>query len=868
MTPDWKKDTAFIVTTFLRDNLLFKCVEKLRAKYPDAAIFVADNGRPSPEKDEFLSLKGATLVQLPFDVGVGGCRNGAMKRIPPEFKRIVIMEDDVYMMDGTDFGVLSAILDERPTVGIAGGVLMENFGLERHYEATTWIEGDVHHIRRVNTPNWLQTKDGRIKFFLCDLIFNVFMMRREVWDDNPWDEQFKTALEHSDFFMSLKTRTKWQVAYTPQFRVAHIKQKQTPEYIGYRKRPIGYELFGRKWKVNWGVSSFNAKNPFSYISPTSEDTTIKDEALALAIDVLDEAGIKWWLEAGTCLGAVREQNFIGYDPDIDLGVMGVTPKQWTALREDFLAAGFELYKEWTYSQFAIELSFKWKGLKIDIFLFRHKGGVAWHGAFGPDEQGRWGSNAIFLPHVFPAWLFENLREIMFRGKRCYIPDPADIYLLSRYGKGWRTPDRNYKYWQDCRAINRRFFKEVRSKLVYIGGVWDLLHIGHLNILERAKSCGTRLCVGVLTDAAASTYKKAPLIPFEERRRLIEALSVANDVVEQDGRDPTQILKKLKAPPLFIIHATDWDEVPGEEYIRSVGGSALYLPYTQGRNSTQIRQSMAEEGRERVPSSVRVVGRGAEQMEVAILIKTYMREASLLRGIKSILNVCPWKSKLYIADDGPISDDKARFYSELRAKGHVVLELPRESGISYGRNQLVKSSTEPYVLLLDDDVMFPAASDLELLADVLRGDSMVGIAAPILRNEGNSVGTYFCNENYARGIDLRRDGTLIVRVPSDKIRLKVGAAEYVCADQVVNCFLARREVFDRVRWDERIRIEYEHRDFFLAMKQDGRWTAAVVQNASAVHMRRDEDMSYIRARRSFSADYFLQKWRASAIIDRF
>jgi glycosyltransferase involved in cell wall biosynthesis len=246
----------------------------------------------------------------------------------------------------------------------------------------------------------------------------------------------------------------------------------------------------------------------------------------------------------------------------------------------------------------------------------------------------------------------------------------------------------------------------------------------------------------------------------------------------------------------------------------------------------------------------------------------MREALLLRGVKSILSVCPFKHRLYVADDGPMSDDKARLYDELRAKGHVVLELPRDSGISHGRNQLIKASAEPYILLMDDDIVFPASSDIALLADVLAGEPNIGIVAPVLRNEGNAFGAYFCNENYARGLDLRRDGSLITRVPSAKIILKAGAAEFIHADQVVNCFLARREVFDSVRWDERIKIEYEHMDFFLSLKLDGRWMAAVAQNASAIHLRRDEDMDYIRARRSFSSAYFLAKWNASSVINRF
>ena len=240
------RDTAVLVTTFLRDELLFRCIESIRKYYSDISIFVGDNGTPDPDKTKFCSEYKCEILELPFDLGVAGTRNEALKLIPQKYKYIVIVEDDIVFTEHTDLHVWRKILEAEKKIGIVGGLLKLTSTEDQHYEANTWIEGNTHYIEKITNPMWKAS--GDIKYFLCDLILNVFMMRKEVWDEVKWDPQFKTAFEHSDFFLRLKYKTDEignpvfkkgkpilkknaiKVAYTPDVWMFHKKDIRNSEY--------------------------------------------------------------------------------------------------------------------------------------------------------------------------------------------------------------------------------------------------------------------------------------------------------------------------------------------------------------------------------------------------------------------------------------------------------------------------------------------------------------------------------------------------------------------------------------------------------------------------------------------------------------
>jgi len=118
--------------------------------------------------------------------------------------------------------------------------------------------------------------------------------------------------------------------------------------------------------------------------------------------------------------------------------------------------------------------------------------------------------------------------------------------------------------------------------VYTFVVGDLFHVGHLRALKDAKALGDYLVVGVLTDHAVESYKRTPVMPFEERLELISELApIVDEVVPQYSKDPTDNLKKLGDIDI-LAHGDDWGEnYDGSEYMRSIGKKAVTFAYHQG-----------------------------------------------------------------------------------------------------------------------------------------------------------------------------------------------------------------------------------------------------------------------------------------------
>jgi glycerol-3-phosphate cytidylyltransferase len=128
----------------------------------------------------------------------------------------------------------------------------------------------------------------------------------------------------------------------------------------------------------------------------------------------------------------------------------------------------------------------------------------------------------------------------------------------------------------------------KYKVGYTTGVFDLFHIGHLNILKRAKEQCDHLIVGVSTDEVVQGYKKkTPVIPFEERIAIVEAIKYVDEVVPQTSMDKFEAWENLKFNAIF--HGDDWkgskmyEEI--EKKFSAVGVEMVYFPYTKGTSST-------------------------------------------------------------------------------------------------------------------------------------------------------------------------------------------------------------------------------------------------------------------------------------------
>ena len=139
-------------------------------------------------------------------------------------------------------------------------------------------------------------------------------------------------------------------------------------------------------------------------------------------------------------------------------------------------------------------------------------------------------------------------------------------------------------------------KVKKYKIGYTTGVFDMFHIGHLNILRRAKEQCEVLIVGVSTDELTMEYKhKKTVIPYEERKAIVEAIRYVDQVVPQTSMDKVAAWNQLHFDAIF--HGDDWkgtsmyNEI--ERKLQEVGCDLVFLPHTQGTSSTLLSQTLRD-----------------------------------------------------------------------------------------------------------------------------------------------------------------------------------------------------------------------------------------------------------------------------------
>lgn len=133
--------------------------------------------------------------------------------------------------------------------------------------------------------------------------------------------------------------------------------------------------------------------------------------------------------------------------------------------------------------------------------------------------------------------------------------------------------------------------KIKKIVVYTGGVWDMFHVGHLNIFKKSKVLGNFLIVGVNTDEFVQEYKnKIPVISYKDRVKIVKACKYVDKVVKQTVLNDIRTLKKYNVNIVTI--GDDWkgkyDE--GLEWMKK-HGKVVYIPYTKRISSTLLKEKI-------------------------------------------------------------------------------------------------------------------------------------------------------------------------------------------------------------------------------------------------------------------------------------
>ena len=145
----------------------------------------------------------------------------------------------------------------------------------------------------------------------------------------------------------------------------------------------------------------------------------------------------------------------------------------------------------------------------------------------------------------------------------------------------------------------RFGREKRNgrRIVFTNGCFDLLHPGHIRLLEQARALGDALIVGLNSDASVRKLKGEgrPVIPERERAEILTALETVVAVVIFDDLTPREVIAKLL--PDVLVKGGDWpgDQIVGREEVEAAGGRVVSIPVVTGYSTTEVLRKIRDNG---------------------------------------------------------------------------------------------------------------------------------------------------------------------------------------------------------------------------------------------------------------------------------
>ena len=229
------------------------------------------------------------------------------------------------------------------------------------------------------------------------------------------------------------------------------------------------------------------------------------------------------------------------------------------------------------------------------------------------------------------------------------------------------------------------------KTVYIAISADILHHGHINLIKKASEYGN-LIVGVLTDEVVATYKRFPVLDYEQRTFIIKNIDGVSEVVPQDTLDYTANLKKYM--PDYVFHGDDWKEGVQSKIRQNVidtlsewGGELIEIPYTEDVSIDQINNIIKNAGS--VPESRR------GKLKKLISLKPIVRTMEAHNGLSALV-----VENAKVVKDEKINSFDAIWISSLTdstAKGKPDIELVDMTSRINTINEIMEVSSKPIIL---------------------------------------------------------------------------------------------------------------------------------------------------------------------------
>lgn len=260
------------------------------------------------------------------------------------------------------------------------------------------------------------------------------------------------------------------------------------------------------------------------------------------------------------------------------------------------------------------------------------------------------------------------------------------------------------------------------KKVYVGMSADLIHPGHINIINTASEYGD-VIVGLLTDEAIASYKRLPSLTFEHRREIVENLKGVSSVVPQTTLDYVANLQEIK--PDYVVHGDDWKTGPQKETRSRViealsdwGGELIEPKYTEGLSSTALNRAVKEIG---TTPGVRL-GR----LRRLIGSKSIVRAMEAHNGLSGLL-----VEHCNLEQDGKVEEFDAIWLSSLTdstAKGRPDIEFVDRTSRAQTINEILDVTTKP--IIYDGDT----GGIVEHFTKMVRSLERLGVSAVVIEDK--------------------------------------------------------------------------------------------------------------------------------------
>jgi len=228
-------------------------------------------------------------------------------------------------------------------------------------------------------------------------------------------------------------------------------------------------------------------------------------------------------------------------------------------------------------------------------------------------------------------------------------------------------------------------------------------------------------------------------------------------------------------------------------------------------------------------------------DISFCITMFERPESLKRLLISIATYYP-QAKIYIGDQSYkfFAEWYGELFKELEEAGlknkPTAYNLQFDCGLSFARNYLVEKTRSKYVLILEEDFEFTESTHLNSFTKILDVNPEIGMVGGMVMESGIPISFEH---------DFQLKGTTLKHVENKGSWWDDKEVRYKMTESVMNFFLARREIFNEVQWDNDLKIEGEHTDFMLKMK-DTDWKIAYTDQVSIKHDKiKDDSWNYPR-----------------------